>query len=305
MKKSLLLMSLVLVLFSSCEVEVTGVSLSEASVTLEVGDTTMLTANILPERAEGTVVWTSSNPQVATVVDGRVIGVSVGTAQVTASVSGFVATCVVTVVKARVNFQASLNGTEYFPIILDGITAGKLGTRIRADFRPDEINKFLYIWDNTFTSGASVGPNAFGEVEPWTNLVVGTQGWSGAGFFCADPVALDRLVPVTANPDRYVLHMAIKSRSNAVFVFGLDGQSNVRFAVGPAAFNDNGVLIQPLADFPRDGEWQKIEIPMTTLRNNGLLYGTGMNNKNVLWLLAGGVAGTSLELDAVFIYRKP
>jgi len=98
--------------------------------------------------------------------------------------------------------------------------------------------------------------------------------------------------------------MAIKTRSNATFVFGLDGQSNVRFAVGPTAFNDYGVLIQPLADFPRDGEWQKIEIPLSTLRSNGLLYSRDMGSRNVFWFLGGGVAGTTLEIDAVFLYKK-
>ena len=63
-------------------------------------------------------------------------------------------------------------------------------------------------------------------------------------------------------------------------------------------------MIQPLADFTRDGEWQEIEIPMSTLKTNGLLYSVGMGTKNVLWLLAGGVAGTTIDLDAVFIYKK-
>lgn len=304
MKKILFLASAALILFTSCEVEVTGVTLDEANLTLEVGDTAQLTANIQPEKAEGTVSWTSSNPAVASVVDGEVIALSIGTANITASVAGFNATCAVTVNKASVNFAVSLTGTEYYPIILDGVTALKLGTKIKADFRPDEITKFLYIWDNTFTPGNPTGPNVFGEVEPWTSLVVGTGGWSGAGFNCKDGAAMDKLAPLTANTDKYYLHIGIKSRSNATFVFGLDGQSNVKFAVGPTAFNDNGTMIQPLADFPRDGEWQKIEIPLSTLKANGLLYAAGMGEKNVMWFLAGGVTGTALDLDAVFLYKK-
>jgi hypothetical protein len=304
MKKILFLASAVLILFSSCEVEVTGVTLSEANMTLEAGETGTLTANILPDKAQGTVTWASSNTAAATVDNGVVTAVAEGTANITATVAGFTATCVVTVTKPAVNFAVSLTGTEYYPIILDGVTATTLGTKIKGDFRPDEVNKFLYIWDGTFIPGTPTGPNCFGKVEPWTSLVVGTNGWSGAGFFCKDAATLDKLVPVTANPTGYYLHIGIKSRSNAVFVFGLDGQSNVKFAVGSAPFNDNGTIIQPLADFPRDGEWQKIEIPMSTLKTNGLLYSTGMVDKNVLWLLAGGVTGTALDLDAVFIYKK-
>lgn len=304
MKKILFLASAVLILFSSCEVEVTGVTLSEANMTLEAGETGTLTANILPAGAEGTVTWASSNTAVATVADGEVTAVAEGTANITATVAGFTATCVLTVTKPAVNFAISLTGSEYYPIILDGVTATTLGTKIKADFRPDEINKFLYIWENTFTPGNPTGPNCFGQVEPWTSLVVGTVGWSGAGFNCKDATALDKLAPITANPANYYLHIGIKSRSNAVLVFGLDGQSGVKFAVGSAPFNDNGTIIQPLADFARDGEWQKIEIPMSTLKTNGLLYSTGMTDKNVLWFLAGGVAGTAIDLDAVFIYKK-
>jgi hypothetical protein len=304
MKKVLLLASAVLVLFSSCEVEVTGVTLDEANLTLEVGETATLTATILPKDAEGTVTWASSNTAIATVEDGEVIALAEGTANITASVAGFSATCVLTVDKAKANFAISLTGTEYYPIILDGVTAEKLGTKIKADLRPDEITKFLYIWDGTFTPETPSGPNCFGEVEAWTSLVVGTVGWSGAGFNCKDAAALDKLVPLTANTDNYYLHIGIKSKSNATYVFGLEGQSNARFAVGSTDFNDNGTIYEPIADFPRDGEWQKIEIPLSTLKTKGLLYSEGMVDKNVFLFLAGGVTGTTIDLDAVFIYKK-
>lgn len=304
MKKVLLVASAVLVLFSSCEKEVTGVTLDEANLTLEVGDTATLTATILPGDAEGTVTWSSSNTAIASVKDGEVIALAEGTSNITATVAGFSATCVLTVNKAKANFAISLTGTEYYPIILDGVTAEKLGTKIKADFRPDEVTKFLYIWDATFTPGTPSGPNCFGEVEPWTSLVVGSIGWSGAGFNCKDAAALDKLAPLTANPDKYYLHIGIKSKSNATYVFGLEGQSNVRFAVGSTSFNDNGIVFEPIADFPRDGEWQKIEIPLSTLKTKGLLFNTGMGDKNVFLFLAGGVPGTTIDLDAVFIYKK-
>lgn len=305
--KFFLFTALVAVLFSACksEVEVTGVTLDEASASVAIKDTIELVATVLPKGASGDVVWSSSDEKVATVNAGKVIGVSLGKTNIKATVGTFSAVCEVTVTKEVVDFKSSLNGTEYFLISMDGVTATKLGTKVKADFRPDELKKFLYIWDNTFTAGTSSGPNPFGEVEAWVSLSVGTIGWSGAGFNCKDGVELDKLVPITTSPDKYYFHMAIKSKSAATFVFALDGQSGVKFAVGPAPFNDNGTIIQPLADFPRDGEWQKIEIPMSTLKTKGLLYSTGMGEKNVLWFLAGGAAGTELNIDGVFIYKKP
>ncbi len=135
-------------------------------------------------------------------------------------------------------------------------------------------------------------------------LTVANVGWSGAGFFVADGSTTDAIAKITANPADYTLHIGIKSKDNATHVFGMEGQSNARFAVGSSNFNDNGTIYEPIADFTRDGEWHEIEIPMTTLVQKGLLYSTGMGNKNVLYVLSGGVTGTSLELDAVFIYKK-
>lgn len=306
LKKVFFLAAAVLVLFNACDktIEPTGITLNEASLSLVTGAEETLVATLIPTGATGTVTWLSSNAAVATVDNGKVTAVSPGTANIVAAIGSFQATCVVTVTKPRPNFAATLTGTEYYPIVMDGVTAAKIATKIKADFRPDESTKFLYIWDGTFTAGTSTGPNCFGEVEAWTSLVVGSVGWSGAGFFCKDGASLDKLAPITANPDKYYLHIGIKSKSNAVYVFALDGQSGVKFAVGASAFNDNGNLIQPLADFDRDGEWQQIEIPMTTLKTKGLLYSTGMTEKNVLWFLAGGVAGTTLDIDAVFIYKK-
>lgn len=301
----ILLLAVLAVFFVACDstIEVTGVTLDQTTMSVPLGSEGQLVATIQPKGAEGTVVWASSNETVATVVDGLVTGVSMGTANITATVGSFVATCAVTITE-RTDFSHSLTGSEYFPIILDNVTAAALGTKIALDLRPDEITRFLYIWDNTFTAAESTGPNFYGEVEPWTSLIVSNIGWSGAGYFVADAAYTDGLAKITATPADYTLHIGIKSKDNATHVFGLEGQSNVRFAVGPTNFNDNGTIYEPIADFTRDGEWHEIEIPMTTLVEKGLFYSTGMGTKNVFLVLSGGVAGTTLDLDAVFIYKK-
>jgi len=297
----------VAILFSSCKTDepLSGVTLDQATLSVAVGETATLVATNQPKGAVGVVAWSTSDATIATVKDGVITGVKKGTANIVAKVGTFTATCAVTVTNAT-NFKASLTGTEYYPIIMDGITANALGTKIKADLRPDELTKFLYIWPDgtSYSEGTSVGPNFYGEVETWTSLIVGNLGWSGAGFFCKDGALLDKLVPLTANTDKYYLHIGVKSKDNAVHVIGMEGQSNVKFALGTTAFNDNGTMIQPLTDFERDGEWHEIEIPLSTLKTKGLLYGTGMIDKNVLLVLSGGATGKTIELDAVFIYKK-
>lgn len=303
----MLALSTVLVLFNACtpeDVVVSGVTLDETTLSIGVGDTLVLKATIVPKDATGTVAWSSSNDAVATVNSrGLITAVEMGTATITATVETFTATCTVTVTE-RTNFMHSLQGSAYYPIILDTVSAKAIEGKIVADLRPDEATKFLYIWEQTFNAGTCTGPNAYGEVEDWTSLIVGNVGWSGAGFNVQDGATLDKLVDVTTNPSNYYLHMVLRSRAETVYLFGLDGQSSVKFSIGATGFNDNGAIYAALANFTRDGEWHEIEIPMTLLAAKGLLYSTGMDAKNVLSFLAGGVPGTTLDIDAVFIYKK-
>ena len=63
-----------------------SVELNQTTLTLEVGKSQTLTATISPDRAENkTVVWTSSNPAVASVVNGLVTALSQGTTTITAT----------------------------------------------------------------------------------------------------------------------------------------------------------------------------------------------------------------------------
>ena len=91
---------------AECEVEVaeinaTGISLDKTSLTLNVGDTSTLSATVTPPDATESVTWTSSDESVATVSEnGFVSAVGAGTAVISATTSrsGLSAQCAVTVV---------------------------------------------------------------------------------------------------------------------------------------------------------------------------------------------------------------
>ncbi|MFT3754317.1 MAG: hypothetical protein QM800_16055 [Paludibacter sp.] len=201
--------------------------------------------------------------------------------------------------------DALTNGDHYYLISVDDISAFKISSKVVADFRPNENTNQLYIWDNTYLPGVVSGPNSFGDANAtWISVVVNNVGWSGAGFYSSDAYLLDKLATVTANPDNYYFHISVKCSNNKSFLFGMDGQSNIRFAVGSTTYSDGGTNYQPITDFPRDGEWHTIEIPMAALKQMGLLYSVGMGSKNVFWFLCGGVAGVALEMDGIFIYEK-
>jgi len=79
-------------------VAVTGVTLNKSEETISVGNTETLIATVVPSNAtDKTVTWASDDEEVATVLNGVVMGVSAGTATITATASGKTATCEITV----------------------------------------------------------------------------------------------------------------------------------------------------------------------------------------------------------------
>ena len=78
-------------------ISVDGIEVTPSTASVNVGDTTTLTATLSPSGATGTIDWASSDESVATVANGVVTGVSAGTATITATCDGFSDTCEVTV----------------------------------------------------------------------------------------------------------------------------------------------------------------------------------------------------------------
>ena len=84
-------------------VAVESVTLNKNTLTLEVGGEETLTATVAPDNAtDKTVTWTSNDEKIATVIGGKVKGVAVGSAIITARAGDKSATCNVTVTAASV-----------------------------------------------------------------------------------------------------------------------------------------------------------------------------------------------------------
>ncbi len=97
---------------AECVVNVTNASvesitLDKTSLSLSVGETATLVADVKPSNA-ATVTWSSSNPSVATVKDGVVAAVGLGVTEVLAEVKGKSAKCLVNV------FDSSKKDYFYF-----------------------------------------------------------------------------------------------------------------------------------------------------------------------------------------------
>lgn len=90
-------------------VSVTKVTLSASKLSLLTGQSKTITAAVAPSNATvKTVVWTSSNPSVATVSNGKIVAKKAGTATITATAadgSKIAASCKVTVQKPAVSLN--------------------------------------------------------------------------------------------------------------------------------------------------------------------------------------------------------
>lgn len=291
--------------FTACEPDTptTPLELTESSVTLKVGETHQLTANVAVES------WTSSNEAVATVADGLVTAVSAGNAIISATAAGVTKTCVVLVEASgstgNNGTTAQVKGTKIWPIVLDAVTAEANASKIVGDLRIDDTNNFLYIWaaGETYVAGEGTGLNFHGNTEGYVALTVAApQGWSGLGFCLgeASAAAAEQLrQAIVANPDKYFLHIAMKATTPGNHQFYTFNDAVTSFAVGTATIEAGAVI----GDFTRDGSWAEFDVPMANFAAAlaNIPFPTG---GNIFCALSGAAVGSQLNLDAVYFYEK-
>ena len=95
------------------EKAVTDVTLDKIKITLDVGESATLTATVYPEDAANkTVSWTSSNTDVASVVNGIITAIEIGTATITVITKdgNYTAKCTVTVTPTK---WVEINGIKW------------------------------------------------------------------------------------------------------------------------------------------------------------------------------------------------
>ena len=208
-----------------------------------------------------------------------------------------------TLLLAIVASIGTMFANQVWPIIMDETTFATCNSNsaVVADFRPNNQDRFLYIWVETYDSLTTAGLNSMGNTDGYLSLRVTDQGWAGAGFCLTDngnswQAAEQLRAAIVANPDNYYLHMAIKSTDNYSHCFYLFNTEATKFTLGNRSVYDGPVY----SDFTRDGAWQEFYIPMSTYAS-ALASVTCGENTNMFVMLSEGVPGAMLNLDAVYI----
>lgn len=139
------------VVVSKKYIPVTSITLDKTSLALEEGATATLVATVLPaDAADKTVTWSCSNPAVATVAEGLVTAVAVGTATITAAAGDFTATCEVTVVASKI----SVTGVTLSQTSVE-LEKGQSVT-LTATVLPEAATDKSVIWTSSNTSVVTV-----------------------------------------------------------------------------------------------------------------------------------------------------
>lgn len=134
-------------------INVESIYLTQSALTMDVGQTKVITAVISPSNAtDKTVVWTSNDPSVAAVVGGQVSAIAPGTAVITATAGNASASCIVTVESPTDQFtKLSLSAST------KTLEIGKTYT-IRTTVTPDSEGANI-TWTSSNPSVAEVDSN--------------------------------------------------------------------------------------------------------------------------------------------------
>ena len=185
-------------LFFSCgegnkqapQVTVTSISLSQTALTLIEGESSTLSATVIPSDAtDKNVTWASSNAHVATVTSGKVTALSAGTTTITASCSGKNATCVVTVEKKVIPVTSVALSKSSLSLV-----EGESST-LTATVSPSDATDQTVTWTSSNTAVAKVDGGKVTAVKEGTATITASCG--GKSATCTVTVK-KKVIPVSS-----------------------------------------------------------------------------------------------------------
>ena len=148
--------------------QVTSITLDRTSASLKAGETVTLTATVKPDDAtDKTVTWSTSDASVATVSNGVVTAVKVGTATITARAGDKSATCAITVGIPVASITLNKASTN--------LKAGEMVT-LTATVKPDDATDKAVTWSTSDASVATVSDGVVTAVRLGAAIITAKAG---------------------------------------------------------------------------------------------------------------------------------
>ncbi len=190
-------------------------------------------------------------------------------------------------------------------IILDQASVAALtlqGADIQ-DFGPNDVDRFLYVWEGTFVAGESNIPGVGFHTDGYTSLIVADKGWSGAGFHINKGVQGNSTMSWNENTR---IHVAYASPTTAcpsayILINDQDGVNTPATMSLGASFDGAPVI----GAAPND-DWQGIDLSFADVKKLCPTFdwrNTQDWTGNIFVFGAGGVQGVSIAFDAVYFYN--
>ena len=207
----------------------------------------------------------------------------------------------------------SLQGSNYYVLLMDNATFNTIAENVTLDLRVNDNNVFLYLWEETYQEGIKTGLGFYGN-DDWISVVTTpTQGWSGGAItlYPEEIENINLLAQIASEPENYYLHFAYKSNSDrtnhAIFCEAWGQPNRIKIgSVGVGSFIDNGntyPALVPVSGQFVAGEWNEYEVKIS---DTGIDFSKSLTESpnNFFAFLSGGSQGITLDLDAIFIYKK-
>ncbi len=227
-------------ILASVPVDATGVTLSQSALTLTIGETAQLTANVLPaEASDRSVTWSSSNTSVATVdSNGNVTTVGVGTANITATThNGLTATCQVTVKPVEVQ-SVSLNMD--YTSLNPGMTRQLIATVL-----PSNATYTNVTWSTSDSNVATVNANGLVTGKAEGEAIITATTHNGLTATCQVTVTPVEVQSVSLNMDYTSLNPGMTRQLIATVLPSNATYTNVTWSTSDsnvATVNANGLV---------------------------------------------------------------
>ena len=177
------------------------------------------------------------------------------------------------------------------------------------DWRVNDVDRFLYVWDNTFDGGDGSYPGvgySDMQFDGYSSLNVGSVGWSGAGFFFSEASGTS----TKHWNDNTRFHIATRTAAVAppsVALILCDGDpagsAPAKVALGDS-FNDGGNIYPTIGPKLTD-EWVGTDISFADLKKFYPSFNyVNVDNwqGNILSILGGGVTGQNISMDCMYFY---
>ena len=183
-------------------IPVTSITLDKTTLSLVAGDDATLIATVKPDNAtDKTVTWTSSDPSVATVTDGKVKALKPGTATITAKAGDKSAKCTVTV-QEKVIPVTSITLNESSLSMVEGDEFLLVATVL-----PENATDKTVTWISKNETVVTVTDGLVKALKAGSTIIIAQAGSKSVAI----PVSVEkRFIPVTSvTLDKHTLEMTV------------------------------------------------------------------------------------------------